>query len=99
MKPEIEKGLRVGKAALEFCFPREEGFGGQQVKRRGGLTLVKVRDTCRLPSDCHPKQPRLLRLAEGLPVRRQLLRQLPPVAMETVMCERPVSGTQTEGSV
>lgn len=74
---------------------REMWRGRQQ--RRGGLTLVKVRDTCLLPQIVTQAATALTSSwrtdCEGAVATATAL-----VAMEIVMCERSVSRTETEGS-
>lgn len=77
----------------------DEGLDGDRETQegRGGLTLVKVRDTCLLPhvvtqaTSAHTSSWRT-------DCEEAVATATAPVAMEIAMCERSVSRTQTEGS-
>lgn len=74
---------------------RETWRGRQQ--RRGGLTLVKVRDTCLLPLIV-TQAATALTSSWRTDYEEAVATATALVAMEIVMCERSVSRTQTEGS-
>lgn len=95
----------AGKAlSWECCLPRARGRSRSQNREmrrgrkhgKGGLTLVKVRDTCLLPQIV-TQAATALTSSWRTDYEEAVATATARVAMEIVMCERSVSRTQTEG--